>query len=736
MKKVLLIFALLLIFVFKNVYSQLIWNAETTRRPLTLIKFISPTKGFIFGGDGASRQYISYKSTNAGENWTVPLIQNITLGGVVGASFANLCFVDSLYGWGCLNNSSIARTTNGGLTWTTMNIGINFYRLNTIYFINRTTGWIGGQDVNYHNQIAKTTNGGLSWILLTQILKFEPSQIFMLNESKGFLIGWAGLDTLAKTIDGGSSWDYFRASDSTSQPIKKIFFLDSFNGWLLGYNAWTSRTTNGGINWIFNRNNAWNTDDIYFINNNTGWIAERSRIWISTNGGINWSIQLNTSSTLGNYKSIYFKDTNVGWATSDVGTVIKSTNGGSNWNSVIEPPYGTIFSIWFFDKNKGWAVGNYSDDGFVCKTNDGGFHWTSHTRYYNKYLNAISFINANTGFVAATNGCILKTVNGGQNWDSLTIGNYSYNSIDFINLSSGWICGSSGQILKTTNAGSAWLNQISGTNYNLNAVQFVNETTGYIAGDSGKIFKTTNKGVNWIISQPISNYSYNNLCFFNNSTGWIIGNKRTGSGANWGTTSVVIKTTNEGINWTLQYSNYADFHTITFMDIYFIDFQTGYLATRYYGILKTTNGGSNWFSDISPFPYDDYRSIFFIDGSTGWIAGGYSSTGCGGTVLTTGNFPIGIKEIGTISEVFSLSQNYPNPFNPSTTIKYDIPKSSHVQIVIYDILGREVGQLLNEEKKPGSYEITWDGSGFASGVYFYKIMTNDFVETKKMLMLK
>ncbi|HWA06782.1 MAG TPA: T9SS type A sorting domain-containing protein, partial [Ignavibacteria bacterium] len=84
---------------------------------------------------------------------------------------------------------------------------------------------------------------------------------------------------------------------------------------------------------------------------------------------------------------------------------------------------------------------------------------------------------------------------------------------------------------------------------------------------------------------------------------------------------------------------------------------------------------------------------------------------------------------------FRLLQNYPNPFNPVTTIKFEIPKDVNVSIKIYDILGREVFNF-NEFKLAGSYEVQFDGSNFASGMYFYKLETGGFTDTKKMVLLK
>jgi len=97
-------------------------------------------------------------------------------------------------------------------------------------------------------------------------------------------------------------------------------------------------------------------------------------------------------------------------------------------------------------------------------------------------------------------------------------------------------------------------------------------------------------------------------------------------------------------------------------------------------------------------------------------------------------------------EKFILSQNYPNPFNPSTMIKYSIPELSYVTIKVYDVLGNEIATLVNEEKSIGSYEVEFNISslqgsvsakgGYASGVYFYQLKAGDYVETKKMLLLK
>jgi hypothetical protein len=101
-----------------------------------------------------------------------------------------------------------------------------------------------------------------------------------------------------------------------------------------------------------------------------------------------------------------------------------------------------------------------------------------------------------------------------------------------------------------------------------------------------------------------------------------------------------------------------------------------------------------------------------------------------------------IQNISTnIPRVFKLYQNYPNPFNPVTKIRFDVPKnnghkSMNIRLYIYDIKGREIAMLINQELEPGSYKIDLDASKYPSGSYYYKIVTDEFTDTKKMALVK
>ena len=83
-----------------------------------------------------------------------------------------------------------------------------------------------------------------------------------------------------------------------------------------------------------------------------------------------------------------------------------------------------------------------------------------------------------------------------------------------------------------------------------------------------------------------------------------------------------------------------------------------------------------------------------------------------------------------------LYQNYPNPFNPSTKIRYSVPYTSQIQIKVFDVLGNEIGTLVNEEKSIGNFETKFDATGLPGGIYFYRIVAGEFIETKKMVLLR
>jgi hypothetical protein len=95
-----------------------------------------------------------------------------------------------------------------------------------------------------------------------------------------------------------------------------------------------------------------------------------------------------------------------------------------------------------------------------------------------------------------------------------------------------------------------------------------------------------------------------------------------------------------------------------------------------------------------------------------------------------------VEDVSLKNYDYELYQNYPNPFNPTTTIRFTIPHRSNVTLKVYDMLGKEIATLVDEDKEPGGYSVNFDASGLPSGVYFYRIRAGEFNQTKKMVLMK
>jgi hypothetical protein len=191
--------------------------------------------------------------------------------------------------------------------------------------------------------------------------------------------------------------------------------------------------------------------------------------------------------------------------------------------------------------------------------------------------------------------------------------------------------------------------------------------------------------------------------------------------------SKMLKTTNGGINW-FELNPAIGNHR---WSLHFVNLNTGYISGDFGEVIKTTDGGTSWNSSTTGTSLH-LMDIKFIDAYTGYACGGSSII-----IKTTSGGFIGIPPISTqVPKDFMLYQNYPNPFNPTTTIKFAIPKAGFVKLAVYDMLGREVKTLVNESLGAGNYEVKFNSANLSSGIYFYKLITGDFTEVKKMSLIK
>jgi trimeric autotransporter adhesin len=166
------------------------------------------------------------------------------------------------------------------------------------------------------------------------------------------------------------------------------------------------------------------------------------------------------------------------------------------------------------------------------------------------------------------------------------------------------------------------------------------------------------------------------------------------------------------------------------------------------GFFTATHGGNTTANRIAKWDGTSWQAIgagFNAPVRSICIAGSYLYSG--GDFITSGStsilhiakwsVPIGIHKINNeIPVKHSLLQNYPNPFNPSTKIVFDIPTASNVKIEVFDITGKRIEELVNENVKAGSYEVEWSASKLSSGTYFYRMQAGSYAETKKMILIK
>ncbi len=166
-------------------------------------------------------------------------------------------------------------------------------------------------------------------------------------------------------------------------------------------------------------------------------------------------------------------------------------------------------------------------------------------------------------------------------------------------------------------------------------------------------------------------------------------------------------------------------------------------AADYCTIKYNSSGVQQWVQIYNvPGSGEDYAYSLAVDGSGNvYVTGGSEGSGTSSDYATIKYSQIvGITPVSNeIPDAFRLEQNYPNPFNPNTKIQFTIPNKGlqpPVQLKIYDILGREVATLVNEELKPGTYEVDFDGTNYPSGIYYYTLQTDEFTQTRKMILIK
>jgi photosystem II stability/assembly factor-like uncharacterized protein len=267
-----------------------------------------------------------------------------------------------------------------------------------------------------------------------------------------------------------------------------------------------------------------NLNGVWLANSNTGYaVGNGGTILKTTNGGTNWVSQ--SSGTPNHLFGVYFININTGWAAGDVGIILKTTDGGTNWVIQVSNTIYQLHSISFLNSNTGYIDGWY---GTIVRTTNGGASWAGQTSGTTNNLLGISFPTAATGYAVGWYGTVVKTVNSGVNWYNVPSGAATtFECTSFIDGYTGYVIGEGGRVQKTTNGGANWVNQSSGTGSWLNGMSSPDLNATVFVGESGAIRKTSNGGINWLAQTSNTSYWLNKVSFSDTLNGWAVGDNGT-----------------------------------------------------------------------------------------------------------------------------------------------------------------------------------------------------------------
>ncbi len=668
----------------KNISGSNNWiNIPTyTTRDLYSMYFFDVNTGYIAGNGGL----ILYTSSG-GTNWTSVATNN-------GYAFRSITFVNQNTGFVVGDHGELFKTTSGITGWQSSNITST--NLRYVYFYDSLTGYVCGDS----GKFLKTVNCGVNWSIQT-VGNENLYSVSFINSLTGYMTARVGS---MKTTNGGNTWSSFQVGYSGQENYVK--FANSNTGFVYGKNGPISRTTNGGLSW-----NAWCSNqlfsgntyyDISVVDSNTAYVCGAQGWILRCYSQLQNQFATHIGGSMSPLSRISFTSLSTGAMMGNGSLLFTTTNGGDKWNisfcgsnSWFEGS-SSLMGLWLYSPTSWYrktywpGIGGYSSTG-IQQSTDGGVTWGGNRGYSTISLGVANLDVFETGGISYLTSYSNILKNSGAGWNTIYTGSTTGNiyfadaNTGFVSISPSGVKG----ILYTSNGGSNWTPYSTGSTKYIESVFLRSSGLGFAGCDSALLLRTTNFGLNWSQISVPNNLHVQNIRFVNDITGWFLGTDHTypGSGR-------LFVSNNGGILFQ-QMLSLGSFNVKGFS---FIDAQNGYVCGDSGVVLKTTNGGLTFVS----------------------------------------------QNIGVTPDKFSLSQNYPNPFNPVTNIKFEIPLSRGVsagrgvlvKLFIYDILGREIAQLVNQQMMSGSYSVDWDASNYPSGVYFYKLETDGFVESKKMVLVK
>ena len=713
-------------------------------------------------------------------------------------SIRHISFVDSLTGWAVCNKGLIYKTTDGTKTWVEQNSGVTA-DFTKVFFWDANFGWAATPN----GTVAKTTDGGETWNSFNYG-QASPNLIFSIcdlvkftDQNTGYIIaGKLKQIYLLKTTDGGDNWSIKDSLVSTTARRWYALDFNGNNGVMVGDKKDIQRySTDGGDTWTPSTAIA---DNFFYMLKYVKWLNATDVIAIgegnefngvilpsykSTDGGITWTKKSQSFTTVyDRVKDAYFKNDLEGIGVGSDGFskafLIKTSDGGETWsNDVLDFAFGLSAIVGV--ENRLFALGTSSQ---IIISDDFGTTWRSSAKKTTSSIVNFSFAGGK-GFAVTRNGDVLVSNDGtGKSWEYLSnAGKNNSGAMLFLQNEIGFILKESRHIVKSTDLGVTWqtvLEPVKPSSRNLiGGMDFGDNDHGYAwfslsASDYGEyyVYNTTDGGNNWAQLKMFAGPGYisGNLISFDGNNAVLLGPDlwtqiTTDGGATWNATTLIdfpvefanrdfedvakidenramaigngfiCTTTDKGASWT--YFNHGMNNIDSgFYKIAFSGDSLGYIALYSGVILKTTDMGTTW-SKNETF-YDQYSYFAASISPQGKAFFGTSN----GYILGEEPPIVGINE-RELNLEFSMHQNYPNPFNPSTLIHYELKNPGNVQLKVFDMLGREVVELVNEFQTSGKYTVEFDvkktvDKNLSSGVYIVQLRSNNQVQIIKASLIK
>lgn len=642
-------------------------------------------------------------------------------------------------------------STNEGIKWQKFSLNANL----CLVMKKDSNLYTGGYDGLYIS-----TNDGVNWLHPT-VSGFYG--VTCLANSDSLLFAGASYDGIYKSTNNGFNWIHvypntWRAITSLAVKDNYIFAGLKSGEYSMGEVIYSS---NGGSNWMSTNLDSVSVTSLCIKDQNIFAGTETNGLYRSTNIGNSWVLINNSNipirlikyidSTLYISIAVPFPDSN---------GFYKSTDNGNTWQQINKPFSYNVVSV---EKINNTFVMGMVYRGIFLST-DNGSNW-KHYLHLNSTISSLFNYNSRL-FAGVNNQGIYYSDDNGENW--LLTKLKPINVYDFTSNGSALFIGTD-RYNNTGDTGGVFISTDNGINWNITnlkskiiyCISYINDKL-YAGAAYEKIFTSSNNGINWI---KLTNFpAAVPYCFYKKNSKIFVGAFRESYRI-----SGMFFTTNEGISWD-SIINISSIHKIADNSNFLFAASSNNLSGYYKGLYRSGNEGTTWDTTTLNIPIQDIITsgnyVFAIAGSNGihlssdngntWkiknegltnnsikellVYNGYIFAGSYGYGIyrrTLQDITSVNNNMANIPNKFSLSQNYPNPFNPTTSISYKVASYKVIRLVVHNILGKEVTVLVNEKLHPGEYETSFDGSGLASGIYFYTLFADgERIDTKKMVLLK